>query len=173
MTGYFEMIASERFFSTYVLSSCRLRSLQRDDLGAISNRLAGMDPWKRLGYSPEGLAGYLQRPDPSLHRYAILKSDLPIGVVCLRFPWLMGPFLEVLAIYPEFQRLGLGREIMQWLESVESGFRNIWTTVSSFNIPALNFYRRYGFLETGTLIDLIKTGYDEILLRKIIIRSGA
>jgi ribosomal protein S18 acetylase RimI-like enzyme len=171
MTESFEMSSPKRFSPSYVLPSCTLRSLRRDDLEAISNRLAEMDPWKRLGYSPEGLVGYFQRPDPALYRYAILKSGLPAGVFCFRFPWLMGPFLEVGGIYPEFQRLGVGGELMQWIESLEPGFRNIWTTVSSFNIRSLKFCHRHGFRETGILVDLIKAGHDEILLRKTLIKE--
>jgi ribosomal protein S18 acetylase RimI-like enzyme len=110
---------------------------------------------------------YLQRPDNSLHKFLVSASGREAGIVCCRYPWLFGPFLELLALYPKFQGQGFGREILDWLEK-PAAFKNLWTTVSSFNLQALNFYIKFGFVKVGSLPDLVCPGFNEILLRKII-----
>lgn len=139
---------------------------------AVAQQLVNLDPWYTLGYQAETLAHYLQRPDVSRHTYQVWAADQTAGVVCCRYPWLRGPFLELLAIYPLFQGRGLGREILGWLEN-HATCRNLWTTVSAFNTRALNFYTTFGFAEIGCLKDLVRDGFDEILLRKIIQKKRA
>lgn len=134
---------------------------------AAASQLASLDPWLTLGYQPEKLTHYLQRPDVTLHTFLVLASGQPAGVVCCRYPWLFGPFLELLALYPQFQGQGLGREIIGWLEN-QPAWPNLWTTVAAFNLRALHFYIKLGFVEVGVLPDLVRSGFDEILLRKVI-----
>jgi len=105
------------------------------------------------------------RVDPGLHRFAVIIGEELGGVICVRYPWLLGPYLELMAILPNHQRRGIGREIISWLET-QIAERNIWTVVSSFNHTARHFYQKSGFLEIAILPDLIKPGFAEILLRK-------
>jgi GNAT superfamily N-acetyltransferase len=149
------------------LTSCSLLPLTADTATAAAQRLADLDPWLTLGYPSASLANYLKRSDASLHRFMISASGQEAGIVCCRYPWLFGPFLELLALYPQFQGHGCGREILDWLEE-PAAFANLWTTVSSFNLRALNFYIKFGFVEIGPLKNLVRSGFDEILLRKII-----
>lgn len=79
----------------------------------------------------------------------------------------MGPFIELLACFDPFRGIGLGREILSFLERrLKPGTANLWTTTSSFNKQALDFYRHMGFEVVAELKDLVRKGYDEILLRK-------
>ena len=151
----------------YLLPTCRLRPLSSQGAGAAAAELACLDPWLTLGYSPAGLARYLQKNDVSLHRFEIQADGQPAGVVCCRHPWLLGPLLELLAIYPPFQGRGLGREILAWLAG-QGAFANLWTTVSAFNQRGRKFYRKNGFRQVGPLPDLVRAGYTELLLRKSI-----
>jgi diamine N-acetyltransferase len=154
----------------YLLRACSLLPLTAELAEAAAHQLANLDPWLTLGYRPESLTRYLQRADASLHRF-LVSSKQPAGVVCCRNPWLFGPFLEVLAVYPQFQNRGLGREILAWLEN-QVALGNLWTTVSSFNHRGLNFYTKCGFEKVAVLADLVRTGFDEFLLRKIIPRKN-
>lgn len=150
-----------------VLRSCTLAPLEADAAGEIGRVLASMDPWRRLGYRAEQLFSYLVRDDPALKRYAVLVDGANAGVVCMRFPWLLGPYNELLAVYGECQGKGVGREVMGWMEeSHRPQARNLWTTVSSFNARARRFYESLGFSETAVLNDLVARGCDEVLLRK-------
>jgi len=134
---------------------------------SISQVLAGMDPWRRLGYTEEGLFGYFTRTDPSLSRYAVVASEEAAGVACIRHPWLRGPYLELLAVFPGYQGRDTGREIIAWMSDECCGIsNNIWTTVSAFNTRALSFYKDNGFIEIAVLPDLVAGGFSEILLQK-------
>jgi GNAT superfamily N-acetyltransferase len=126
-----------------------------------------MDPWRTLGYTPAGLARYLSREDPALSSYVVQGEAGLAAVVCVREPWLMGPFIELLACFDPFRGIGLGREILSCLERrLKPGTENLWTTASVFNTQALGFYRHMGFEVVAELKDLVRKGYDEILLRK-------
>ena len=152
---------------SHVLASCTLSSFEDEDAAEISRVLSSMDPWRRLGYRPDQLRSYLVREDPALKRYAVRVSGDSAGVLCVRHPWLLGPYNELLAVYPRFQGRSLGREVLGWMEEqYRATARNIWTTVSSFNTGARRFYAGMGFTEVAPLSDLIERGYDEILLRK-------
>jgi ribosomal protein S18 acetylase RimI-like enzyme len=155
--------------STYVLPSCTLQRLKRSEAQSLAADLVIMDPWRTLDYQADTLALYLSRADPTLLRYTIRSSGHTAGVLCLRYPWLRGVYLELLALFPPHQGLGLGREIMSWTEiRIRPHAKNFWVMVSSFNHRARRFYQDLGFLETACLPNLIKEGYDELLLRKIL-----
>jgi GNAT superfamily N-acetyltransferase len=155
--------------TSYRLPSCSLASLTENEAGFLSTRLAAIDPWLTLGYSAEGLSHYLLRPDPALYRFAVFVGPEAKGLVCVRYPWLRGPCLELLAVFNDQQRRGLGREIMSWMQAqCPRTAPNIWTLTSSFNSGARLFYRSLGFSEIVPLPDLTSSGSDEILLRKIL-----
>lgn len=151
--------------SSYQLPSCSLTTLTESEAGLLSSRLGSMDPWLSLGYSAEGLQHYLLRPDPALYRFAIYVGPVMSGLICVRYPWLRGPYLELLAVFEEQQGRGLGREVISWLQmQCPRTEPNIWTLTSSFNERAQLFYRSLGFSEIVALPDLVSLGSDEILL---------
>jgi hypothetical protein len=151
----------------YRLPSCNLRLMTDQDAESIGKTLAVMDPWHRLGYTEAGLIGYLMRSDPSLNRYVAVVSEAIAGVVCVRYPWLRGPYIELLALFPQHQGMNMGRNIVAWIsDEIKCVSGNIWSTVSSFNIPARSFYKENGFSEIVELPDLLRSGFSEILLQK-------
>jgi ribosomal protein S18 acetylase RimI-like enzyme len=88
-------------------------------------------------------------------------------VVGIRYPWLYGPYLAMLAVFPAYQRAGIGSAILQWIEGeAKATSANVWACVSSFNIRAGSFYERHGYQQVGTLEDLLQDGFAERLLRK-------
>lgn len=144
-----------------------LRPLKRDESGRLGEALAGIDPWLRLGYSEVGLALYLERADPALHRYALDYNSELAGVISVRWPWLAGPFIEIMAVLPQVQRLGLGGLAVGWVaEQAEPLGGNVWATTSDFNASGRAFWHRMGFDEISTLADLIRPGFAELLLRR-------
>lgn len=149
------------------LKSCILVPLEFCNCEDIAKVIAAMEPWRSLGYNVDVLARYMKRPDPALNRFGVLVAGEMAGAFCVRFPWLLGPFLELMAVFERFQGRGVGREIMKWVEAQAVGTsRNLWTSASSFNTRARSFYGRLGFTEVAVLPDLVKNGYEEILLRK-------
>lgn len=143
------------------------RPLASDDIATFASALAGMEPWRSLGFTAVGLAAYLGREDPALSRMVLERDGRPAGLIALRRPWLRGPYVELLAVLPQAQGGGCGRALVEW--AVAQGGGNLWACVSAFNAPARAFYARAGFDEVATLPDLVAAGADEILLRR---RSG-
>lgn len=159
-------------FPEQALSGARLRAPTAQDARRLADGCAAMDPYRRLGYSSATLERYLCRVDPTLYRLVIDVDGEAAGVMALRFPWLRGPFLEMLAILPAAQGRGLGRQALDWaIHRSAAVAANLWTTVSDFNDGALRFYRRLGFVEVGPLADLVTEGAGEILMRRRIDKS--
>lgn len=149
------------------LNPCTLLPLDPDSAGVMAGWLVSMDPWKRLEYRESGLLAYLTRTDPALARYRITVGKELVGVLCIRYPWLRGPSLELIAILDGFRQKGLGSAVLEWMEKGARGIcPNLWTTVSFFNHRAVAFYEKHGFREVVILRDFLKPGEDEILLRK-------
>jgi ribosomal protein S18 acetylase RimI-like enzyme len=154
---------------TYNLPSCTLHRVKRSEAPDLAARLVAMDPWRTLEYQADAVALYLSRPDQGLMRFTITSSRQSAGVICLRYPWLKGIYLELLALFPPHQGLGLGREVMTWVEAqVRPHTKNFWVVVSAFNQAARRLYFNLGFTQVACLPDLIQTGYEELLLRKVL-----
>jgi ribosomal protein S18 acetylase RimI-like enzyme len=169
--GY-DMNESHKLFSRPVetLEDCLLTNgMSEGDAAVLGAMLGGIDPWLALGISPKALAGYLLRDDPALRRYVVRVGDFDeiIGVICIRYPWLRGPYIELLGLSDGYQGKGLGWQILRWVESeARREARNLWVVTSSFNHKAQDFYRRHGFYEIGPLKGLVSRNADEILFRK-------
>lgn len=134
----------------------------------LAEAIAAMEPWSVMNYPADRLMALLAHPDGGVCRYLVSVDDTDAGVVSVRFPWLKGPYLELLALLPHAQSQGIGGSIMGWFE--ETAFRhqarNLWVCASSFNTRGLRFYERYGFVAAAVLPGLVADGYDEILMRK-------
>src|SRR5262245_39732234 len=152
----------------YRLEACELRVMHDTaEARVLRSILAGLDPWRTLRYTADALERYLLRPDTALYRYTVVSRARMIGVVCVRYPWLRGAYLELIGLDAASQGLGIGGTLLRWLEDqarLESS--NVWVLVSAFNTRARMFYARHGFTEIGTLKDFIHFGSHEILLRK-------
>lgn len=162
------------FGGTFVqLRSCILISrFSAIDAATLGQSLAGIDPWLTLGFSSDSLAGYLQRNDPALFRFAVSIDEEIVGAVCVRYPWLRGPYIEFLGIKFDFQGRGLGKEILTWVEEeTKSHARNLWIAVSHFNNRAISIYEHLGFTQIGLLDGLVIDGKSEVLLRKRISKT--
>jgi ribosomal protein S18 acetylase RimI-like enzyme len=127
-----------------------------------------MEPWSVMNYPADRLAAFLASAGGGVARYVVSVDGEEAGAVSVRHPWLMGPYLELLALLPRAQNQGIGSSIMAWFETaaLQHGARNLWVCASSFNERALRFYERHGFTTAAMLPDLVADAYNEILLRK-------
>jgi diamine N-acetyltransferase len=164
------MIKASKPFSAerYQCAFTQLVRLHPNQAELLAGQLVRMDPWRTLGYSQPGLYTYLVQDDSALHRYVVRNSEKLAGMVTVRNPWLFGPHLELLAVFPTFQGRGIGREVLEWLQEEARPSRNLWVVVSAFNTGARRFYHRHGFKKIASLDDLIVPGNDEHLLRKVL-----
>lgn len=147
-----------------------LATLQPIEMAAVVSlaaAIAAIDPWSRLGISAAQLSAGLAAEDPHLCRRVITVGGASAGVVVVRHPWLFGPYLNLLAVLPTYQRHGIGAAVLGWMEQeVRGQARNLWLCASAFNSGALAFYERHGFSRVGDLPDLIAPGLSEVLMRK-------
>ncbi len=150
------------------LDGARLVPLEEGAIMPLAEAIVAIPPWSVMNYSANALAKFLASHDGGTTRYLVQVGNEPAGAVSVRFPWLKGPYLELLALLPSFQGRGIGSEIIGWFEQegIRLGARNLWVCASSFNARAVRFYRRHGFHEAATFSGLVADGYDEILLRK-------
>jgi GNAT superfamily N-acetyltransferase len=127
-----------------------------------------------MRYSADVLARFLAAPDGGVARFIVEIDGKPGGAVSVRFPWLKGPYLELLALLPPFQRRGIGSALLGWFEEegMRRGARNLWVCASSFNSSAIRFYGRHGFQPAAMLSGLVADGYGEILLRKFPLKGA-
>lgn len=154
----------------YTLATCSLHAVHdTEDVRMLSEMLVAMEPWRSLRYTATALERYLLREDAGLHRYVVEVQEQASGIVCVRYPWLLGAYLELLGLGTTAQGGGVGSDIMRWLEEqTRLASRNVWALVSGFNTNAREFYARLGYHEIGPIKDLVEPGYDEILLRKVV-----
>jgi ribosomal protein S18 acetylase RimI-like enzyme len=129
--------------------------------------LADSDPWKRLGYSASEWERIFHLPFQGREGFVIEAAGTAAGVALLRPRFLLGDYLELLAVSPKEQGRGLGGTLLAHLEDlVFARVRNLFVCVSDFNQDARRFYARHGYQEIGPIPNLLIPGSAEILLRK-------
>jgi ribosomal protein S18 acetylase RimI-like enzyme len=150
------------------LESCQLSTtITNDQVLEIAAMLSNSEPWLRLNFTATSLANYLTREDTALRRYVISNAENIIGVICVRHPWLRGPYIELLGLFPNQRGKGIGKQVLFWAETeARREAKNLWVLTSSFNQPAINFYQSLGFYPIGSIQGLVTPEFDEILLRK-------
>lgn len=135
----------------------------------IAGRMAAIDPWARLGRPASAMAERITAPDPGAHRFAVERDGTILGYVSIRHPFLRGPYLEQIAIFPEAQRQGLGRRVIDWMaRAVEGRDGNLWLCVTEWNTAARAAYVALGFVEVGPLPDFVAPGQSEIFMRRVL-----
>lgn len=139
----------------------------------LAEQLVNMAPWLELGYQTNTLRHYLLATPAGFQGWGLHIDGVLAGVITTRSPWLRGTLLELLAILPNFQKQGWGAWLMQWLmtHAQSNSQRNLWTLVSAFNKPAIDFYHAQGFTTIGQLDNFIVEGQHELLLRLAIAES--
>lgn len=135
---------------------------------SIAARVAGIDPWQRMGFTTDGLLEYLKRDDAAASRIALRSAGEISGIAVLRRPWLRGPYIEILCVFPGFSGKGVGSAFLDWLydDARMRNERNLWVAVSDFNTQAYHFYHKAGFAHCVDLPELVGAGYTEKLMRK-------
>ena len=152
--------------TSHPLSVGLLRPPTMGEARELGFACAAIDPWRTMRYEPAVLGAYLERPETSLHRYAILWDGRAAGVIALRYPWLRGPFIEMLAVLPPHQGRGLAHAALNWAaQRTASVTSNLWASVADFHTKGREFWAYQGFEEVANLPGLIGDG-AEILLRK-------
>ena len=137
------------------LPGARLVALEPASAARLAEAIVAIPPWSAMDYPADAMARFLAASGDGASRYLVEAGGGEAGAVSIRHPWLKGPYLELLALLPPFQRRGIGAGIVSWFEQAGRGLgaRNLWVCASSFNDGALRFYQRHGFAPVATLPD--------------------
>jgi ribosomal protein S18 acetylase RimI-like enzyme len=131
--------------------------------------IAGIEPWRGLGYSAAGLGRYLARKARAGGVLVTRPTPraAPAAVAVVDDGVLLGGFIALLAVRPEAAGQGLGAALVGEVRR-RVGRKRRWLYVScdGKNLAALRFYRKLGFMRVGRLPDLVRPGRIEILLRQ-------
>jgi len=151
----------------------QLEAFGKDAARLMGEKMAAMEPWRTLTIGARNLTAILLRKVPYAASLHVTLYGRSAGAMVIRHPWLFGPYLEVLAILPEFQNRGLGSRLLLWLEEgIAVNHGNVWVAASAFNRQAVAFYEKNGFERVALLRGLVRPEHDEILFRKRLIKNG-
>ena len=150
------------------LGELALRPLTADAAEELGPALAAIPPWSVIGWPAERMTLGLKRQLPSVKRFEVLADGSCAGIIVIQDPFLLGPYLQLLAVLPGFQGRKLGLRLLQWMEAEarRAETRQLWVCVSTFNTRAQAFYQRFGFEAVAVLDKLVSDSSDEIFMRK-------
>ncbi len=153
---------------SYDLGICQLRHASDQEADYLGCELSKIEPWKTLQSTASDLKQGFLFKDGSTHSYAVIYEQEPVGVISVRYPWLVGPYLGFLGFIPSAQGKGLGKAVMNWFEETAKihSARNTFICVSDFNHDAQAFYNDCGYYIVADMDGLIVDEYSEFLLRK-------
>ncbi|NJM55239.1 MAG: GNAT family N-acetyltransferase [Verrucomicrobiae bacterium] len=153
----------------YTLGEVELALVTSSEAVALGPLVASMEPWRDYpGISAATLTAFLADVEPGAPRFAIRHNGGLAGTVTIRTNWFRGPYIHLLALMPAWQGLGIGADLMAFIdeEARRSDQRNLWVAATETNTGAIRFYERHGFVRTATIDGLVADGKTEVLLRK-------
>ena len=144
-----------------------VRPMTAEDRAAVIDLLAGSDPWKRLGYQAGDWDIYFTPLPQGRDSYVVDQNGNVAGIAIVRQKFLLGDYLELLAVADWARGKGLGGKLLGHIEPIVFGrATNLFACVSDFNAQARAFYKKHGYQEIGPMPNFLIPGSAEILLRK-------
>ncbi len=146
-----------------------IRVFHPKDREPVVRFLSDSDPWKQLNYTAADWNRIFTPLPQGRDGYVIELDGAVAGIALVRQKFLMGDYLELLAVAPWAQGRGLGAALLAHLERIIfARTKNIFVCVSDFNENARRFYRKHGYQEIGPMPNFLIPGSAEILLRKTV-----
>jgi ribosomal protein S18 acetylase RimI-like enzyme len=76
------------------------------------------------------------------------------------------PYVQQLVVGMDFQRMGLGKQLMNFVEEKYQNRFGISLLVNEDNLQARQFYKKLRYAEVGRIENYIKPGLHEIICFK-------
>lgn len=144
-----------------------IRAMTPEDRPAVIALLRDSEPWKRLGYTAADWDQYFAAIPQRRDCYVADLEGRVAGIAIVRQKFLLGDYLELFAVADWTRGKGLGKRLLEQIESIVfARANNLFACVSDFNTQARAFYQKLGYQEIGPLPNLLIPGSAEILLRK-------
>ncbi len=107
-------------------------------------------------FSAERMRQRLSNPNPNRHYWVVKDGDKVVGMhLVLRGD--ENNTLQALYVYPEYQRQGVGSRLMQVALDWLGNDKDIVLGVVTYNKNAIDFYKKFGFVENGERHDNVAT----------------
>lgn len=148
-----------------LMNELLIRPLRDDEARDCTAHLVEFGPWHTMGIPAERLFKDLTNPKREVF-VAEFGGEI-IGVLVLHLGGSFDGYIQLIAVFPEFQNCGFGSRLIHFAE--EKIFRrtqNVFLCVSAFNDRAQKLYERLGYRRVGELEDFLVAGQIEILMRK-------
>lgn len=146
-----------------------IRNMEPGDRAAVVSLLGASEPWRTLGYTTTDWNRIFCPIPQDRDCYVIGIDGQVAGVAIVKQKFLLGDYLELLAVAESARHKGLGGHLLQYVEQlVFERSKNLFVCVSDFNEPAKAFYRKHGYQEIGPMPNFLIPGSAEILLRKTV-----
>ena len=89
-----------------------MRPLLTEHAQKLGEALAAIPPWSVIGFRAGRFVDALRREQPTMKKFVVLAGERLAGAIIIQDPFLHGPYLKLLAIYPEFQGKNLGLSLL-------------------------------------------------------------
>jgi ribosomal protein S18 acetylase RimI-like enzyme len=157
-------IAPFKYF--FAVNDLVIRPLHdENEARACTARLVEFGPWRVVGIPAEKIFRDLTNPEREV--FVAELGQKTAGVLILHLGGSFDGYIQLIAVFPEFQDRGLGEKIMKFAEDkIFQRSKNVFLSVSAFNHRAQKFYERLGYRKTGELENFLIAGSNEILMRK-------
>jgi GNAT superfamily N-acetyltransferase len=97
-----------------------------------------------------------------------IADRVPLGYARFEFIWSRVPYLTLIRVVPERRRGGVGKALLQFLEShlQRSGHAALWSSSTDAETEPQEWHLRMGFAPAGRLEGLNADGLAEVFFRK-------
>ena len=113
--------------------------------------------WLILNDSNVYISATLVREELIRNEYIVARlGDTPVGYVRMSYFWSFIPYIDIIAVEDDYQRQGIGRAMLSFVEAHarEKGLRLILSSSQADEPGAQAWHRKVGFQDAGALIDL-------------------
>ena len=149
------------------MTDLSIRAMKPEDRASVIALLQNSEPWTRLGYQAGDWDVYFTPTPQGRDSYVAVLDGTVAGIAVVRQKFLLGDYLELFGVAEWTRRKGLGKRLLEHIESVVfARAKNLFACVSDFNTQGRAFYKKHGYQEIGPLPNLLIPGSAEILLRR-------
>jgi ribosomal protein S18 acetylase RimI-like enzyme len=91
-----------------------------------------------------------------------------VGYLRLEYLWARIPYIELIRVSPEYQRQGIGKALLSYVEEFlrEQGHTALYSSSQVDEAEPQAWHRRVGFEECGVIAGVNEGGIGEVFFRK-------
>ena len=147
-----------------------VRRMRPDDVQACARIMAENALWKRYNVTPEKALSRFSSADPEKDIVFVAETAGEVTGFC----WFIekgafnrAGYIQLIGVAPDKQGHGIGEKMLAAAEEISfANKREMFLTVSDFNLPAQDFYHRMGYSQIGALPGFVLPDVTELIYRK-------